>query len=150
MVPQVILYNQSGESFLIFEQDWWELCETAEAHGWKPAGTAQPPIRLDIDNPDRFPQEAWDHDYRVPQQQTVLRHDARAMAAALRLVEDPERFTLREAFIDFCGRGGFILCPEARMDLHSLERSIRDAPDPRLRTSLDREKSYLPAINLID
>ena len=126
----MILYNQSGEAFQIIEEDWQDLCEAAKGHGWQPGGTAPPPIRLDIDRLEPAPQEPWNHDYRVPQQQTVLRHDAKAMAAALRQVDEQARFTLREAFIEFCSRGGFILCPEPETSLHALEKSVRAAEEP--------------------
>jgi hypothetical protein len=136
----VILYNQSGEVFAIFQEDWWEFCETAQRHGWKPAGTERPPIRLDIDHSDPSPQEPWNHDYRVPQQQTVLRHDAKALAAALRRVDDPGRLIVRKAFIDFCDRGGFILCAGSETPLGILEKSIREAGEPVLDTASDLQK----------
>jgi hypothetical protein len=133
MVPQVILYNQSAEAFHIFEEDWRELCETAKRHGWQPAGTARPPISLDIDSSEHVPEEPWNQEYRVPQQQTVMRHDARALAAALRHVDEPVQVTLREAFINYCERGSFMLCPEPQMALDAPEQSVREAEEPALR-----------------
>jgi hypothetical protein len=126
----VILYNQSGEGFQMLEEDWWHLCDAARQNGWKPAGTAPPPIRLDIDSPERSPEVPWNQDYRLPQGQTVLRHDASALAAALRQVDEIALFTLLDEFIAFCERGGFILCPEPDMPLDALAKSLREAGEP--------------------
>lgn len=139
----MILYNQSGEALHMLEEDWWQLCESAKRYGWKPAGTQPPPLRLDIDRPERSPAKPWNHDYRLPQGQTVLRQDARALAAALRGVNELALSTLLEEFIDFCERGGFILCPESEMPLNALERSVREADKPIRRRVRDAQTTSL-------
>jgi hypothetical protein len=109
----VILYNQLGESLFLPAYDWNQLLDLATAAGWKSAGTLRPPVQLDIDGKAPSP---WNGDYRVPVRQAVARADAQAFAAALgRSRPGPDAVLAScipaASFSDFCGKGGFIICP---------------------------------------
>ncbi|MEX2264225.1 MAG: hypothetical protein WD696_19885 [Bryobacteraceae bacterium] len=132
----LILYDPLGRSLLLDAEDWRELLDAALHQGWQPAGTAQPPLPFDVDRTDPTPAKSWDRNYRSPQGQTVLRHDAKAMAAALRRA--PQGWTDRfvyKAFIAFCEQGSFLLCEADKIPMgtqlvrlgEALEGAVRES-----------------------
>lgn len=108
------LYNQRGDSFQIGLVEWTELLAAAEAGGWAPAGTAPPPVALDLNSPPH----PWDCSYHCPEGQRLLRQDAAALSTALRAaLESGGQLHVTSAakafgLVWFCSTGGFIVCAQ--------------------------------------
>lgn len=105
------------------------MLETSLRHGWKPAGTSRPPLRLDLDVVDQTPERPWDGSYRSPLGQIVLRQDAKAMAAALRrALSHRVKFSeAGKAFVNFCEQGGFILSVDKEAAMGEQLANLRKA-----------------------
>jgi len=106
----VVLYNRHGESFHFSSVGWRSILNTAMTYGWKPAGTAAPPVPLDPDCP-LGEKNAWDGNYYRPQGQTALPKDAEELAAALEraAASGVGLKSVWRQFPAFCRNRGFVI-----------------------------------------
>ena len=129
----MVLYSQLGEAFTMDAQDWRNLLDVAARHGWVAAGTAPPPVNLDLIG-GKEAIGTWEPLSYLPQGQVVRGSDAKALAAALETAAGcPSRLT---RFLAACRRGGFLICreaageAEAALDLGRLEAALRESGVP--------------------
>jgi hypothetical protein len=104
----VILIDSLGQSLQLTKGLWREILAAAEANGWEPAGTEQPPRDWNLSAPIRAA-EPWDGSFSEPRGQLVTAADALTLAAALEAAPGlpPEVF----AVSGFCLHGSFMICP---------------------------------------
>jgi len=113
------LYNLHGHLHTVELDEWTSALNLAQQHGWNPAGTARPPVSIDVDNRVDS-SEQWKGEYDVAAGQSVRTSDAKALASALedaargipaepQVCEDKFRQDL-ESLSKFCCSGSFIIC----------------------------------------
>lgn len=101
------LTNNEGDYFRANVGAWGFLLDTAQKHGWKPAGTLAPEYMT-----SEAERAAWDGDYCSNDYQRVSDDDARNMAAALRKALRADEFSHEDEwyvrhFVAYCQNGSF-------------------------------------------
>jgi len=110
----VFLYNRLGDRVSFSTAGWKEVLDNAGIHGWKAAGTLQPPVPFDLDS-CHSETVTWDGNYARPLGQMVTPSDAAELAAAveraLTLGTDwnVNRRSALRAFTSFCRQRGFLV-----------------------------------------
>lgn len=134
----VILIDSLGQSLQLTNALWREVLRTAEANGWKPAGTEPPPRDWGLSGPIRAA-EPWDGRFSEPRGQLVMHADALSLAATLEKAPGLPREVC--AVVGFCLHGSFMICPlspelhaylNGGLQLARQSRHIIDAGAPAL------------------